>query len=693
MSEKKDSLNGVIQADAERKRQKQRDHKEITVREYIEDYLRKDPLIAQSSASRLWEAIEERGITLIPEEERWMGTEKRYGAFKDEIFGIDKTIEDLAEHVLAGKNRASTGKLLCLLVGPPGTGKSTTITTVMKLLESYDKRPIFAIKGCPKFEEPLHLLPRYLREEVEKTNDECPECKDSEKPKHLHLGIKIRGDLCQHCKQMLETKFKEADGPIRWYDVPVETFTFSIQSVRGLASFEPSGEKSSDITTLSGRENIGITSTHGYNHPLAYDLSGKVPKAERGVLEGRELLSNEEDVLAIFFSICEEEQLEIQGSSYPHTSVDCVIFGHTNLAVYKKFSSNKEYEGLHRRFNVIPVPYPLKISDEVMVYKKLIERESDFVRLKKCHIAPATLELAALFAVLTRLVPSSMGVDLLTKAKIYNGDKALTELRDKDKKPIDRRELIEEGRASDDIAKREGMFGVSSTDILAALNSVLAKQAGANGCLTPRKAIRALREVFEHRMGYSPEELKRFKELLSAGENGSVMTEYKNFATTSVSKAYLQAYNDLARELFRRYVDEAKFYRETKRKHVRGTTDIRRDEFNRPKEPDVKFLRSIEVHAGISDAEADTFRGEILEFIAGNPNFSYDTYPPLARAVEIKLLSDNKDNLALVLSSDKAKDEEAKKRAVDLFQGLTEMNFCKICAKEVMESATEFLNE
>ncbi|MDP3763984.1 MAG: hypothetical protein Q8Q92_05135 [bacterium] len=688
-----DQLDRVIQDDSERKRKKQREHREITVRQYIEDHLRNDPLIAQSSPARLYEAVLDKGMTPIPEEERWLGAEKRFGAFENQIFGIDKTIEDLVDHILAGKNKASTGKLIALLVGSPGTGKSTTVTTVMKILENYSKRPIFVIKGCPKFEEPLHVIPRYMREEVEKTNEECPECKGSSEPKHLHLGIKIEGDLCRHCLHMMESKFKETDGAVRWWDVPVETFSFSVQGVRGLSSFEPSGEKSSDITTLSGRENLGITSTHGYNHPLAYDYTGKLPKAERGICEGIELLSNEIDVMAIFFSVAEEKRLEIQGSSFPHTSVDTVVIGHTNLAVYKKFAGNKELEGLHRRFNVIPVPYPLRVQDEVKVYRKLIEKESDFVRLKKCHIAPGTLELAALFAVLTRLVSSQMGVDPLTKAKIYNGDKALTELRDKDKKPIDIRGLIEEGKASDDIAKREGMFGVSSTDVLAALNSVLVKQIGANGCLTPRKAIRALREVFEHRMGYTPEELKHFKELLSAGEGGSVMAEYKDFVIRSVSKAYLKAYSDLAKEIFRKYVDEAKFYRAQKRKFVRGAVEVRRDDFNRPKEPDVKFLRSVEEHAGISEAEADTFRGEILEFIAGNPKFSYETYSPLAKAVEAKLLADTKDSLTLVLATDKPKNDEANKRAADLFDGLTELHFCKTCAKEVVESAAEFLNE
>ena len=58
--------------------------------------------------------------------------------------------------------------------------------------------------------------------------------------------------------------------------------------------------------------------------------------------------------------------------------------------------------------------------------------------------------------------------------------------------------------------KREGMFGLSSRDVLSAINTALVKKN--NGCLTPLTVIRALRDLFEHRMGYSPEEIKRFKE-------------------------------------------------------------------------------------------------------------------------------------------------------------------------------------
>ena len=146
-------------------------------------------------------------------------------------------------------------------------------------------------------------------------------------------------------------------------------------------------------------------------------------------------------------------------------------------------------------------------------------------------------------------------------------------------------------------------------------------------------------------MGYTPEEISKFRELLSAGEGGSVMAEYKDFVLTSVSRAFLKAYDDLARDLFRQYIEGASFVRSQRRRFVRGElTDIERDDLTgKPRDVETvrKFLRSIEQQIeGVDEAGADVFQGEILELMGSEPDFGYNSYPPLRQAVEKKLLSD-----------------------------------------------------
>lgn len=697
------NLEKVFEKDAQRKRDKKARHRVIAFAEYLE-LVREDPLIAQNSPSRLLEIVLCEGAVEIPEAERWLGVDRRYKLFANSLFGVEKMTATVVDFLRAGASRLSTGKQILLLVGPTASGKSTFVNILKKALEKYG-RLVYAIRDCPMFEEPLHLLPRYLREQAMLRPEECPEfpdCLNREESPHIHLGVRIEGDLCPVCRHTLEDQeghYKKSDGPVEWWRVPVETFTFSIQGTRGIGSFEPSDEKSSDVTELVGRENIAITSTKGYNHPLAYTLCGELEKANRGICEGRELIKADEKLLWVFISVAEEKEVKVQGSTFPHISVDEVVIGHTNLTEYKRFAVDQGNEALHDRIYVVPCPYPLRVADEVKIYEKLISQESDFGRLSKCHIAPGSLKLAAIFAILTRLNDSQSGVDRLTKLKLYNGDMALTEIRDKDRRPLDLRSLLEESQSSPDISKREGMFGVSSRDVLAALNAAMVEQSEHDGCLTPLKVIRALRGVFDHRMGYTPEEIDRFLAMLSSSEKSGVMTEYRDYVVRAVSKAYLRTYIDLARQIFVRYMDEIDFHKSRHGKFARGQViEVERDTITgKPKEPDMKFIRSVEEHIPVSEQEAENFRAEILmlrgSMISRGRVFNYDAYPPLAKAVEAKLLHDSRDSLALVLSQDRPRGEEERRRVNDLFDALKECDYCEVCAREMVEKAREFLSE
>jgi serine protein kinase len=674
-------LSQIIHEDSELKREKQKIKDEkMTVREYL-NLVEKDPRIAQNSASRGEEIIcgpNGEEVVEVPEENRWDGIENEYPFFSKELFGVRRPTARFVEVIKAAKHRASLGKQVILFVGPPASGKSTFVREFTKGYEDYNIRPVYMIEGCPKFEEPLHVLPRHLREEFEEK-----------------LGVRIEGDLCPICRQKLK-EYTDTDGVVKWWNIPVERMSFSKQNRCGLTSFEPSDEKSSDVTALSGRENLQITAMHGYDHPRAYEISGEIPKAERGVCEGRELTSGDPSILQVFFSVAEERELKIPGSTFPHFSTDTVVVAHTNLSPFKEFASNKKYEGIHNRFYVITFPYPLRVQDELEVYKKLIERDSDFVRFKQCHIAPGALEVAALFAVLTRLTVSAKQVNMLTKARLYNGDELLTELNDSETGFRDVGELFEEGQLSSNIAEREGMFGVSSRDVLAAVNTEIVRQMSGSKCLTPLSVVRALRDTFKsgHRMGYSPEQIDRFMLLLSSDEEDSAITELDESCVAKVCKAFLHAYSDLSKELFDRYVSEDRYYRDTKRKFLRsGIPSVKKDPTSgKLRDPDLKFMRSVERHipAISSEEEAEVFRGEILEV----GDLTYESYSPLAWAVERKLLEDSKDMLQLVLATDKPLDSEAQKRVNDLFGAMQEKHgYCKVCATEAVEHTRMLLSK
>ncbi len=672
----------------------------MTLKEYL-GIVRNDPGIAHSSPARIWEMFEQSGREKITDlDKEILQADYRYNLICKELYGVERAVEEVAEYFKAGAKRASTAKQVLLLVGPPASGKSTFVRTLIKALENYNERPVYRIKGCPMNEDPLHALPRYLR----KNNWDPVRASrlGVEEPIENELGIPaIQGDLCPHCRMSLFSeefgKYHDKEtGREMWWNVEVEPFRFSTQTQDGIGSFEPSDEKTQDVGDLVGHENIGITNNprYGRNHPNAFWLDGALQRGNRGITEGREFLKKgiDERLLWVFINVAEEQEIKVYGSSFPHISVDTVVIGHCNLTGYKDFKANSAHEALHDRIYSVPFPYPLRVNDEIKVYEKLIQQESEF-DFGKIHIAPEVFRLAAIFAILTRLKESDMGVDKMIKLEAYNGE--LADLTDKDQQPVDLRQIINEGQLSDDMEEREGMFGVSSRDILAALNQALAKIDEETGCLTHLNAIKALKNVFRHRMGYEAEEIDSFMDSLTSSEGSSVMEKFEEIIMEEVSKAYLETYGDLIDDLFQKYIREAEYARKLKRKYVKSSGgSYKRDPVSgEVLEPDYKFLRSVEKFMQVSEKEADIFRGEILELKTARENFGPESYRPLRKAIEDKVLEDAKDNLHLVLSTDRAREDSEKKKGEQIYENLiNQRGFCKVCAKEAIEKVTEILN-
>jgi len=303
MAKKKSSFQDVFDLDAERKRKNASRRRVIPFREYLE-LLRQDSSIAQSAPARLHEIVLDQGVETIPEAERWLGVSKKYPMFSKVLYGVEKPIAEFVEYLGTGAAGLSTGKQPVVFVGPPASGKSSVVTVIKRQLEEYLTRPVFYIKGCPKHEEPLHLLPRHLRSKFEED-----------------LGVKIEGDLCPHCRyHLMEAGLKDdsgdvvsyrgEDGVICWWDFPVEMMTFSRQGSRGIGSFEPSDEKSQDVSELVGGEVIGISQNpkFGPTHPYAWDLNGEIEHGERGIVEAREIFKRgmDERILWVFINVAEE---------------------------------------------------------------------------------------------------------------------------------------------------------------------------------------------------------------------------------------------------------------------------------------------------------------------------------------------------------------------------------------------------
>jgi len=632
---------------------------EGTMKDYME-LVHREPKIAQTSPGRIYDMIIEKGTSEIKEFEKLPHYEDmvRYNFFNGEIFGIEEVLHDLIRFFRAGANRTETGKRILILVGPVSSGKSTIATLLKRGLEKMET-PIFAIKDCPIHEEPLHLIPRSRRPEFEKL-----------------LGVKIEGDLCPVCKYRLTTdeKYRDHTGNYKWEDMPVVQIKLSERARVGIGSFQPSDPKNQDISELIGHVDLGKITRYGEGHPLGYKFDGELQIANRGIIEYIEILKCDIKFHYVLITVAQEQLIKAPG--FPQMYIDTVIISHTNQTEFEKFKASKENEALHDRMYPIYVPYNLRVKDEVNIYKKLISR-SEFH--EKVHIAPYTLEMAALFAVLTRLIQSSLVSDLLKKAKYYNGEAIL----EKEKDPVDVRKLMMEGKE-----KGEGMSGISPRFIMNALNIALGAAKDTTGCVNPVDIIRALKHQFEHHIGFSDEEKSRYMNLLMA-EKGSVLSEYRERAKKEINRAFLFAYEDQAQALFDNYMKNATAYC-MKRKIIDPVTQEEQS-------PDEKLMRSIEEMIGISEGAKGEFRQGLFVFKSDaqdrGDRFDFKSYPPLQEAIEKKLIADLKNIVSLTLTDKTKRDPKTLERKEEAISKLKEKGYCPVCAENILDFVGEILRK
>ncbi|MER3404174.1 MAG: protein prkA [Chloroflexota bacterium] len=611
---------------------------EGTFKEYF-DIVVKNPQVAQLSHARIYNMIMSAGV------ETGKNGEVRYNFFANDLFGLDRTLQQIVDYFSSAAKRLEVRKRILLFMGPVGGGKSTIVTLLKRGLEKYtrtDDGAVYAIKGCPMHEEPLHLIPEVLRPDIER-----------------EYGIYIEGDLCPVCRHNLE---EEWGG--RHEDVPVQRIVFSEKNRIGIGTFSPSDPKSQDITELTGSIDLSTIGLYGVeSDPRAYRFDGELNIANRGLMEFIEMLKSDEKFLYGLLTLTQEQS--IKTGRFAMIYADEVILSHTNEAEYLNFIANKRSEALQDRIIVIRVPYNLRVSDEIRIYEKLLRQSA----LKDVHIAPHTLRVASIFAVLTRLEPSKRaGMSLMKKLKLYDGED-VDDFTQKDVK-----ELQEE-------ALREGMDGISPRYVINRLSHALVQDG--TTCLNPIDALRALKDGMEQHTSITREQKEHYLNLIAEARR-----EYDEMAKKEVQRAFVYSFEESARTLFNNYLDNVEAYC--------NKTKLRDPITDEEIEPDEKLMRSIEEQIGITENAKRAFREEILIRISSlarrGLTFDYTSHERLKEAIERKLFADLRD-VVKITTSTKTPDAEQLKRINDVINRLcTEQGYCPVCANELLKYVGTLLN-
>ncbi len=484
-------------------------------------------------------------------------------------------------------------------------------------------------------EEPLHLIPDPLREDIFK-----------------EYGIYIEGDLCPVCRQNLNDLYQG-----RTEDMLVERIVFAEKSRHGIGTFTPSDPKSQDISELTGSIDLSTIGEYGVeSDPRAYRFDGELNIANRGLMEFIEMLKCDEKFLYGLLTLSQEQS--IKTGRFSMIYADEVIVSHTNEHEYNAFIGNKKSEALQDRIIVIKVPYNLRVSSEIKIYEKLLSESA----LKDVHMAPYMLNVASTFAVLSRLEPSKKaGMSLMKKLKLYDGEDV-------------------EGFSQNDLTElqeetiREGMDGISPRYIINRLSNALIKDNVS--CINPIDALRALRDGFEQHTSISREERERLLNLIAEARK-----EYDEIAKREVQRAFVYSFEESAHTLLNNYLDNVEAFC--------NKTKLRDPITEEAIDPDEKLMRSIEEQIGVTETAKKAFREEILIRISSlarrGMRFEYKSHERLKEAIEKKLFSDLKD-VVKITTSTKTPDAEQLRKINDVIERLVaQEGYCVVCANELLK--------
>ncbi|MDR3607600.1 MAG: serine protein kinase [Oligoflexia bacterium] len=651
-------------------------HWEGTFWEYL-DIVKQDAGVTRNSFQRMYDMVLGYGTSSYIEYKK---TIVRYKFFedpiengKDAVFGLDVPLMKLVHFFKSAAFGYGTEKRVLLLHGPVGSAKSTIARLLKKGIERYSHSNEGAmytyrwvddtgsgILGaqtsvrCPMQDEPLKLIPESMRDKlIEELN------RGNKTP----YKVEIKGDLNPFCRFVMREFMKKYDGD--WVTVikkhiKVERLLLSEKDRIGIGTFQPKDEKNQDSTELTGDINYRKIAEYGSDSdPRAFNFDGEFNISNRGIVEFIEVLKL--DVAFLYDLLGASQEHRIKPKKFAQTDIDEVILGHTNEPEFRKLQNNEFMEALRDRTVKIDIPYITKLKEETKIY----EKDFNAAKIKGKHIAPRTIEVAAMWAILTRLEqPKKANLSLLQKLKLYDG-KTLTGYTEDNVKEL-RKEAI-----------REGLDGISPRYIQDKIsNALVSDKAGDVGCVNPFMVMNEIEGGLKHHALIGSDEKRReYKEMLAV-----VKQEYEDIVKNEVQRA-ISADEDAIAKLCSNYVDNIKAF--TQRERVKNKYT------GQDEEPDERLMRSIEEKIDIPESRKDDFRREIMNYIGAlaieGRTFDYKTNERLHKALELKLFEDQKDTIKLTSLVSNVVDRTTQEK-IDVVKTrlIKNYGYCEICSTDVL---------
>lgn len=651
-------------------------HWEGSFFEYL-DIVKKKPGVCRNAFQRMYDMVLSYGTTSYVEYKKniiqYKFFEDPIDHGKDAVFGLDVPLMKLVHFFKSAAYGYGTEKRVLLLHGPVGSSKSTIARLLKKGIELYslkDEGAMYTYRWVdetgsgilgsqnsvrsPMHDDPLKLLPDEMRPKI---------LDELNRGNKTDYKVKIQGDLNPFCRFVMKEFLKKYKGD--WMQVVknhirVERLVLSEKDRIGIGTFQPKDEKNQDSTELTGDINYRKIAEYGSDSdPRAFNFDGEFNVANRGVVEFIEVLKL--DVAFLYDLLGASQEHRIKPKKFAQTDIDEVIIGHTNEPEFKKLQNNEFMEALRDRTVKIDIPYITKLKQETKIY----EKDFNAAKVKGKHIAPHTIEVAAMWAILTRLEqPKKANLSLMQKLKLYDG-KTLTGYTEDNVKEL-RKEAI-----------REGLEGISPRYVQDKISNALVNdKAGEVGCVNPFMVMNELDGGLKHHALIGSDEKRReYREILAV-----VKQEYEDIVKNEVQRA-ISADEDSIAKLCANYIDNIKAY--TQRERVKNKYT------GMDEEPDERLMRSIEEKIDIPDSRKDDFRREIMNYIGAlaieGRTFDYRTNERLHKALELKLFEDQKDTIKLTSLVSNVVDRSTQEK-IDVVKTrlINNYGYCEICSTDVL---------
>ncbi|WP_297791094.1 PrkA family serine protein kinase [uncultured Marinobacter sp.] len=591
---------------------------EYSLEEYLE-ICKKDPTAYATAAERMLLAIGEPELIDTSRDSRLSRifsnkVIKRYPEFSD-FYGMEEAVENIVSFFRHAAQGLEEKKQILYLLGPVGGGKSSLAEKLKFLMQ---KVPFYAIKGSPVNESPLGLFD---------PGEDGPILEED-------YGIPLRY-LQNIMSPWAVKRLHEYGGDISQFRV-VKKYPSVLDQI-GVSKTEPGDDNNQDISALVGKVNIRMLEDFSQDDPDAYSFSGGLCRANQGLLEFVEMFKAPIKVLHPLLTATQEgnyNTTEGMGS----VPFDGIILAHSNESEWQTFRNNKHNEAFLDRVYIVKVPYCVRVSEEIEIYKKLLKNSS----LAGAPCAPDTLDMLAQFSVLSR-IKEPENSSIFSKMRVYDGQN----IKDTDPKAKSMQEY------RDSAGVNEGMDGLSTRFAFKILSKVFnfdTSEVAAN----PVHLLYVLEKQIEQEQ-FQPETQERYLRFIKE----FLAPHYVQFIGKEIQTAYLESYSEYGQNLFDRYVTYADFWIQDQEYRDPETGEILdRSAIN-------DELEKIEKPAGISNPK--DFRNEVVNFVlrarANNQgrNPSWLSYEKLRSVIEKKMFSNTEDLLPVISFNPKASQEDQKK--------------------------------